>query len=169
MAGAGIAAAMLFAQVGMVPVPARAATPLMTCAEAGEISWPDGITKTATNTGWEATIDYSECSGSAVDAGEPVPIRMTTAGTETVECEGAATDHEGIGVLVWSDGTKSIVMEGTANAGMSDNTGLGIFPSSIVSGRFEGKKINEKVVVMYSGDSCPGQTAATLTGTFALS
>lgn len=177
LAGAVIGAGALFAQSGTGPAPAHAAAPIMTCKEAGNVTWlgpglvawlGPGIAGTAATADWTATVLYSDCSGSAVETGKPYPTHMVLNGTEKMQCEGPTTDHKGTGELTWSDGTTSTIREDQVSATMSGGSGKGEFAVAVVSGTFEGHEIVEETALMFSGGLCPGVTTATFTGAFTM-
>ncbi len=141
----------------------------MTCEETGSVTWlGPGVLGTATPAAWNATVLYSDCSGSAIEAGKPHPVQMVLNGTETVQCEGPTTDHQGTGVLTWSDGTTSTVREEQINATMSGDSGEGEFAVTIDSGNYTGYKFVDKTTLTFSEGVCPGVAAGTFTGTLTM-
>lgn len=177
LAGAVIGAGVLFAQGGMDPAPARADVPIMACKETGNVTWlgpglvswlGPGVAGAAETADWTATALYTDCSGSAVEAGKPYPMYLVLNGTEKMQCEGPTTDHKGTGELRWSDGTTSAIREDQISAAVSGGSGKGEFAVTVVSGTFEGHKIVEETSLMFSGGLCPGVTTATFTGAFTM-
>ncbi|MEU7142277.1 hypothetical protein ABZ942_22710 [Nocardia sp. NPDC046473] len=167
---AGVAlAAPPFAQGAALPSDISAKTPVMTCKETGEVTWPEpGIADSPDTVNWKADIKFTDCKGTAVDEGSPTLKSVTESGTEKASCTGKTTAHVGKGTITWSDNTTSDVTIGEISESKSKGSGPGDFPFSIVSGHFKDHSAEVKDKVTDSGHPCPGESKATIEGTFAL-
>jgi hypothetical protein len=149
-----------------LPVPAT----LMTCHESGMVSWAaPGIGSELATVAWNAAIDFTDCRGPAVDQGRPTPVRMNEKGTELVACDGEVSAHSGTGEITWSDGSISKISAGVNVQSKVAGAGPGTFPVTFLTGNYaDHLATDDNTVANAPGQSCPGLTEATLTGTLSI-
>ncbi|WP_153807512.1 hypothetical protein [Nocardia sp. SYP-A9097] len=165
--GVLLAAPPLITHGAALPIPAPQAT--MNCQESGTVSWAaPGIRNEPATIEWNAGIDFTNCTGPAVDQGHPTPVRLTEKGTELVSCDGDVSVHSGTGEITWSDGSTSKISAGVNVQSKSAGAGHGAFPITILTGNNVGHPVVDDNTVTPSGQSCPGLTKATLTGTLSI-
>ncbi|WP_327139725.1 hypothetical protein [Nocardia sp. NBC_01327] len=149
-------------------LPLTAPTATMTCQESGTVSWAaPGIGNEFSTIAWNAGIDFTNCTGPAVDQGRPTPVRLTEKGTELVSCNGDVSVHTGTGEITWSDGSTGTISAGVNVQSKTAGGGHGAFPITILTGNFAGHPATDDDTVT-PGQSCPGLTKATLSGTLTI-
>lgn len=164
---------VLLATPSLITCSAASASPvpgaIMKCQESGTVSWAaPGIRTLPATIAWNAEIGFTGCAGSAVDAQRPTPVHLSQRGTELVSCDGDVTVHSGTGEITWSDGSVSKISSGVNVQSKSAGAGPGVFPITILSGNYVGHPAIDDNTVTSSGQSCPGLTEATLTGTLSV-
>ncbi|MGO4648174.1 hypothetical protein AB4305_24905 [Nocardia sp. 2YAB30] len=148
--------------------PANAAV-VLTCEETGTVSWAGlGIGALPAKVYWTDTITFSNCTGTAVDQGLPVPVSETDTGTETASCSEATTDNTSTGTITWSDGTTTDVNSAGGSEVEGSGSRRGDFPTLISTGPYQGKTAIDTNTVTPSDRLCPGVTFAKLEGTFTI-
>ncbi|MFD6158409.1 hypothetical protein ACFWF7_33090 [Nocardia sp. NPDC060256] len=167
LAGA-VGAVSFIAQSGVRPAAAQASTVVMTCTEEGKVLWPaPGIGKEPAVVKWTEDLKYSDCKDPDGKAVNPHPVSSKASGTEKVSCNGDATDDHGTGTMKWSDGTTSEFKTGETSETVTDGNDSGEFPISITSGTYAGHSAKDVGTTTETG-SCPGEKAATATGTLTI-
>ncbi|MTE16665.1 hypothetical protein [Nocardia aurantiaca] len=165
--GVLLATPPLITQGAALPIPVPQAT--MNCQESGSVSWAaPGIGNVPATIEWNAGIDFTNCTGPAVDQGHPTPVHLSEHGTELVSCDGDVSGHSGTGEITWSDGSASEMSAGVNVQSKSAGGGHGAFPITILTGNYAGHAATDDDTVTPSGQSCPGVTKATLTGTLSI-
>ncbi|WP_328407170.1 hypothetical protein [Nocardia sp. NBC_00403] len=150
-------------------LPSLAPGAIMICQESGAVSWAaPGIRNEPATIEWNAGIDFTDCAGPAVDEGRPTPVHVSETGTEFVSCDGEVSVHSGTGEITWSDGSTSKISAGVNVQSKSAGAGPGVFPITILTGNYVGHPATDDNTVTASGQSCPGLTEATLTGTLSI-
>lgn len=143
---------------------------IMTCRESGTVSWAaPGIGNGPATVKWNAEIDFTGCTGPAVDEKRPTPVHVSESGTEFVSCDGDVSVHTGAGKVTWSDRSTSEVSAGVNVQSKSAGQGHGAFPITIRTGNYANHTAtDDDTVAAASGQSCPGLTEAALTGTLSI-
>ncbi|RDI65838.1 hypothetical protein [Nocardia pseudobrasiliensis] len=161
----------VFAALTGIPLagPADAAAPLLTCDETGKVRWDaPGIGDSPAKIHWTDEITFTNCTGTAVDKGLPIPKSETDDGTETASCGQETTDNTSTGTITWSFGEDSKVSSGGhAKHNKHKKSRPGVFPTRIDTGNYKGKSATDSNTVT-SEQPCPGVTSATLVGTFTI-
>ncbi|WP_063049729.1 hypothetical protein [Nocardia arthritidis] len=141
--------------------------PLVTCTEDGTVNWAgSGLGAMPSKVEWTATADFTDCTGAAVDEGEPYPVSMAERGFEVASCDGKVSIHQGTGIITWSDGSTSTISSAAAgNQSKSKGSGPASFPIVIESGTYAGHTASDDNTVT-TEQSCPGVTEANLIGAF---
>jgi hypothetical protein len=159
-----------FAAPGIAAPPeTRITDPIITCTENGTVNWAgSGLGEKPSKVEWTATTEFTDCSGPAVEQGEPYPVSMDEQGSEVASCNGKVNVHQGTGTITWSDGSTSKISSNSAgNQSKSKGSGPATFPIVIESGTYTGHTASDDNTVT-TEQPCPGVTAASLTGTFTI-
>ncbi|QIS09703.1 hypothetical protein [Nocardia arthritidis] len=160
-----------FCALAWVPLAGTAnAAVVLACDETGTVTWDgQGIGASPAKVHWTDKIKFGNCTGTAVDQGQPTPVSETDDGTETASCGGETTDNTSKGTITWSDGSTSEVgAEGRAK-NKDDGSRPGVFPTRIRTGNYQGKTATDvNAVTPAPGQKCPGMTSAALAGTFTI-
>ncbi|QIS21396.1 hypothetical protein [Nocardia terpenica] len=162
-----------FTALSWVPLAGAAnAAGMLSCTETGTVTWsPPGIGTLPSTVNWSDKISFSNCSGTAVDQGLPIPVSEEDQGTEIANCSGTVDAHTGTGTILWNDGTSSKVSSTAISQSKQNGTGPGNFPIRILTGNYRGKSATDSDTVTASDNPsgpCPGLTSATLDGTFTI-
>jgi hypothetical protein len=151
------------------PTVANADTVVMTCKERGTVTWlSGGVAVGKTQVGWKNDKQYSDCVDP--DGKEPgvYPVESVSAGTESASCD-EVSNHEGTGILTWSNGSTSKIEQNASRQSKSKGNGTGSFTISIGAGNddYRGDTATDVDTLTAKG-ICPGLTSATTGGTLTI-
>ncbi|MEU7766673.1 hypothetical protein AB0B25_16280 [Nocardia sp. NPDC049190] len=160
----------VLATLAGIPLAGHAnAAVVLTCEESGTVSWAGlGIGALPSKVYWTDAITFSNCTGTAVDQGLPIPVSETDIGTETAGCDAETTDNTSTGTIIWSDGTSTDVSSGGGSQIEGSGSRRGDFPTLLSTGPYAGKTAIDSNTVTPSDQQCPGLTFATLEGTWTI-